>query len=433
LQVMGSLPSGKTLSPEAAPELTVLNPAGFSLQADGSVTGDEPPPVPGAQYDVLPAVVASNGDATEAVSSILSSPSQEAAHINALLNLAGRPGNDGVELDYTAVPAQDRQAFVDFVSSLAAALHKSQHELILELPAPTLVGSGWNTGSYDWGSLAKVADFIKLVPPIDESVYRKQMPDLLKFLISEAGVDPAKIILVTTPYSIQKSDVSTTPLTRLDALSIASQIQVQNRDQAVAGSNVTLLASNLDHDAGGSGLIWDDTTATVSFVYKVGDATHVVWIENQFSEAFKLEYAEIYHLGGVAVDDASNDPSLGDVWPAITQFVATGTPELEQPNPGLLVPTWIIDGKPLASDGKTVWSWASPPQPGDHTVSLMVSDGVVRVMSSTQVTLRAATGTSGSSATGAGAAFTATPRPPPLTATPAIRPAATATASATSR
>jgi hypothetical protein len=220
---------------------------------------------------------------------------------------------------------------------------------------------------------------------------------------------------------VEKTDTDTRILTRLGALSIASQIQIVNRDQAVAGANVTLLAANLDHDAGGSGLIWDSTTATVSFVYKVGDATHVVWIANQFSEGFKLEYAELNHLGGIAVDDASNDPSLGDVWPAVTQFVATGAPMLQQPNPGLLVPTWLVDAKPLTSDGKTIFSWSSPPQPGDHTVSLIVGDGAVRVIGSTQLTLRANPTAASTSAAGSAAVATATPRAAPLTATPNIR------------
>ncbi len=47
LQVMGGLPAGKTLSPEATAELTVLNPAGFTPQEDGTLSGDQPPAVPG--------------------------------------------------------------------------------------------------------------------------------------------------------------------------------------------------------------------------------------------------------------------------------------------------------------------------------------------------------------------------------------------------
>jgi len=429
LQVIGGLPPGKTLSPEAAPELTVLSPGGFTPQQDGTVSGDEPPAIPGAQYDVVPAVAAVDGDPVQAVNSILGSPQKQATHVNALASLASRPGNNGVELDYLAVAPQSRQAYVDMVTALAAQLHQNHHELIVEIPAPTLVGSGWNTGAYDWSSLSKAADYLKLLPALDESVYRKQMPDLLQFLTANAGVDAGKLVLVTSPYTVEKTDVDTRLLTRLSALSIASQIQIQARDQAFAGSNVTLLAANLDHDSGGSGLIWDSTTATVSFVYKVGDATHVVWIENQFSEGFKLEYAELYHLGGIAVDDASNDPSLGDVWPAVTQFIATGAPPLLQPNPGLLVPTWLVDGKPLTSDGKTIYSWSAPPQAGDHTVSLIVSDGAVRVIGSTQVTLRANPTTASTVVPGSSVA-TATPRAAPLTATPGIRtPAAVPSAS----
>lgn len=421
LQVMGTLPAGKSLSPSAAGQITVLNPAGYTPRPDGSLTGEAPPAIPGAQYDVIPAVQAPNGDAARAVDAILASPEQRQAHLGALATLANQPGNTGVELDYTAVTPQGRQAFTDLVSALAQELHKNHRTLGVALPAPSLSGSGWNTGSYDWTSLAKSADYLKLVPALDESVYRKQMPDLLKYLTGQAGVDAHKIVLVTSPNSVEKSDTQTQPITRLNALSIASQIQVRNPDQAVTGSTVTFVAPNLDHDAGGSGLVWDGTTATVSFVFKVGDATHVVWIENQFSEAFKLEYVEIYHLGGIAVDDASNDPSLGDVWPAISQFVATGAPLLQQPNPALLAPTWLVDTKPVSSDSKTVLSWSAPSQPGQHSVSLIVGDGVIRVLDSTQVMVRTSAAAGSTAVSGFGTSATATPRPAPLTATPTLR------------
>jgi hypothetical protein len=242
------------------------------------------------------------------------------------------------------------------------------------------------------------------------------MPDLLKYLTSQAGVDPHKIILVTTALSAEKSDQGVTPRTRLEALSIASSVAVQNPDQAVAGSSVTLTAANLNHDTGGSGLIWDGATATVSYDYRVGSATHVVWIENQFSEGFKLQYIQINHLGGVAVDDASNDPALGDPWPAVSQYAADGSPPLVQPNPSLLLPVWQVDGNPLDSGGKTLVSWPAPAQPGQHTISLIVSDGVIRVIGSTTLTVRAAPAPNATAGPGGIAVVSATPRPPPPTA-----------------
>ena len=180
----------------------------------------------------------------------------------------------------------------------------------MELPAPTLSGSGWNTGSYDWAAISRSADYIKLQPDLDQSLYRKQMPDLMKYLTTEVGIDPKKLVLVTSPYSIEKSDKNTRAITRLDALSIASQIRIEDPSQATAGANVKLIAPNLDHSTGGSGLIWDNATASVEFAFKVGESIHVVWIQNLFSEGFKLEYAQLYHLGGIASTTPQTIPPM---------------------------------------------------------------------------------------------------------------------------
>lgn len=419
LEVMGALPAGKAiLNSQAATLLTTLNPAGFTLGTDGSISGESPPLAPGAQYRVIPAVQATSGAAAAAFNQILASPDRQSAHITQLTQLASRTGDSGVELDYTALTGADqRQSFSNFVATLSQQLHKGQHALGLELPAPKLTANGWNTGAYDWAALAKSADYIKLLPDPDQSIYRKQMPDLLKYLTGQLGVDPHKIILVTSAYSAEKSDQGVSPRTRLEALSIASSIAVQNPGQAVAGSTIMLAAANLSHDTGGSGLTWDGATATVSYDYRVGNATHVVWIENQYSEGFKLQYIQINRLGGVAVDDASNDPALGDPWPAIAQYAANGSPPLLQPNPALLMPVWQVDGKPLDSGGRTVASWPSPSQPGSHTVSLIVSDGVIRVVGSTTLSLRAGPPAGASPAPGGIVAVSATPIPPPPTAT----------------
>ncbi|MGI8551984.1 MAG: glycosyl hydrolase family 18 protein [Dehalococcoidia bacterium] len=433
-QVMGALPSGKSLNQDAARQITILNPSGFSPSADGSVTGESPPAIPGAQYDVVPAVQApKGGPGAAAVGQILAAQDKQAAHVAALSALAKRPGNAGIELEYTAVDPQQRQAFVDFAAALAQELHKNRQLLTLELPAPTLSGNGWNTGAYDWAALAKSADYVKLLLDADESVYRKQMPDLLKYLTGTAGVDPHKLILVTSAYSVEKSDQGVASLTRLSALSIASQIQVQNGEQAVAGGNVTFAAANLNRDAGASGLIWDSTTATVSFVYKVGDATHVVWIANEYSEGFKLDYVRLYRLGGVAVDDASADAALGNPWPAIAQYNATGAPPLLQPNGQLLAPSWAVDGKPLDTGGRAVVTWPAPPQPGDHAVSLVVSDGLIRVIATASFTLRAGATAGSTPAPGAIVAVSATPRAGAPTAAAPIRPAVTASAPTATR
>ena len=109
-------------------------------------------------------------------------------------------------------------------------------------------------------------------------------------------------------------------------------------------------------------------------------------------------------LGGVAVDDASGNEGLVTIWPAIEPLTAKQTPPLVQPNSSLLKPEWQIDNRPFQA-GRAVVTWKAPAEGGTHRITLIVSDGQMRVSSSTQVTLR--------------------PAPPPVagTPTPAASPA----------
>ncbi|HZQ37360.1 MAG TPA: hypothetical protein VFD32_15625, partial [Dehalococcoidia bacterium] len=128
------------------------------------------------------------------------------------------------------------------------------------------------------------------------------------------------------------------------------------------------------------------------FSYKAQDGQRTVWIENIYSVGFKLEIVEVYHLGGVAVDDASANPAVANIWPAIQQYQSAGAPLLEQPNPQTLRPSWLVDGKPLADAGnRAAITWTAPDTPGPHTLSVIVSDGTMRVMDSTAVDVRAGT------------------------------------------
>ena len=99
-----------------------------------------------------------SGDPATAVNSILSSSPKQTTHIAALLTLANRPGNNGVEPRLHGGGAcRAVRRFVDFVTALAAELHKAHHQLVLEVPAPMCWWEAvWNTGAYDWSSPLEV-------------------------------------------------------------------------------------------------------------------------------------------------------------------------------------------------------------------------------------------------------------------------------------
>ncbi|MCK9520100.1 MAG: hypothetical protein M0R74_13905, partial [Dehalococcoidia bacterium] len=120
------------------------------------------------------------------------------------------------------------------------------------------------------------------------------------------------------------------------------------------------------------------------FTYKQGTG-RTVYIENFFSLGFKLELIPQFGLGGVAIEDASDNVYLGDIWRALTPFISTGQPLLLQPNPDDLSPRWFVSEGTKEGGNQGVIRWGTPPQPGTYTVRLTLSDGVALFQNEIQV------------------------------------------------
>ncbi len=72
-------------------------------------------------------------------------------------------GYDGFDLDLEGVDAADRDAFTEFVTELAGALHEQGKLLTLALPAKDHdATTGW-AGAYDYASLGQVADVVTVM------------------------------------------------------------------------------------------------------------------------------------------------------------------------------------------------------------------------------------------------------------------------------
>lgn len=388
-QVQGILPAGLGLIPDAEKLISMRSPANYVPQADGSVAGEAPPPPENDSVALAPVVRGGSGGEAEAVNAILANESVRAAHVAALVALVQSNRFDGLDIEYTAIQPQHGGSFTAMVQSLAEQLHKTGQTLTVTLPAPRREGSNWNTFGYDWKALAGSADYLRLAPERDQSIYRRTMRDGLNYLTGQ--VDAKKLILTLSPLAAERSEQGLRTLTALEALSIATQFTLPARDQLVANSDIQIVADSLNRDGaaqGQAGLIWDANAAAVSFVYQSADMLRTVWIENQFSAAFKLEFVQLWGLGGIAVDDAAPGEGMANIWPAIEQYQRAGAPTLLAPNSSLLRPQWLVDGQ-SREVGKAVFLWKAPPDPGDHTIALVVGDGVMRAINSQRVTLRA--------------------------------------------
>lgn len=372
--VMGSLPVNGELDQSTVSTLTTLNPQGYTANGDGSISGSLPALPDNLSVALAPTVSVPDADA---LTSILSSEESRAAHIDAIVTLVNDNGYAGIDLDYRVMAAEDGDDFGTFVTSLSEQLQQANRTLMLTLPAPVTQGNDWDTGGFDWDKLAPLVDAVKVVPEGDPGTYYTVLNDALGYLVPRVG--SSKLFVTVESMSREQSSEGVRSLTLTDALTLASTPAVQGDTTVDSGASVSAYGQNLSDQSGGSSLHWDDTAKAVTFTYTGGGGQRSVWLANAFSESFKLDLAQRYQLGGVAIADVSTSANDSSVTTAVSQYASTGGVQLVKPNGRLLQPHWTASGGTFQSDTGANVTWQAPDTTGDYTLTLIVSDGALRI------------------------------------------------------
>ena len=370
LQVAGSLPAGTTLDKQAETTITTLHPVVFLPADTGAIVG-QPPAVPPAEYKVVPAIVAPSADV---VDNILRSTDLTTKHVAAIADAVKTGNFAGIDIDYRNVSPSLRDRYTAFVTALAQALHADGRTLTLTLPMPSNDNGTVQTGAYDWEQLGRLADSIEVAPELDQDVYFQDAEAALNYITNK--VDRTKVLLTISALSIERGSDGLREMAMNDALATASVVSVRATGDITPGSTVQLVAANLAE--GASGLHWDDQARAVTFSYAGRGGKRTVWISNQFSAAFRLELAQRYGLGGVAIDNVSQEAGGADVWAPIQQLSDTGSLALVRPNGQLFTPVWSASDGALSTANGATTTWTAPTQPGSYDIVLVVSDGVIR-------------------------------------------------------
>lgn len=372
LQVAGAMPAGLTLDPQAESALTVLHPIVFIPIDTGGVVG-QPPAVPPAAYEVVPGVVAPN---PLVVDDLLRSGELRSAHVVAIADAVKQGNYAGINIDYRGVNVSLKEQYATFAEALASALHEDGRTLTLTLPMPSSQQGTIDEGAYDWERLGAAADSIEMVGELDQELYFQNTEAALAYVTDK--VDRSKILLTISALSVERGTDGLRAMPLGDALALASVVGVTADADVTTSAQVPLLARNLAQGEGASGLRWDDTARAVTFSYPGRGGRRTVWIANRYSAAFRLELAQRYGLGGVAITDVSDDGDA-DVWAPVRELADTGALSLTKPNSDLFTPTWLSsDGSIAPSSGDAV-TWTAPAEAGTYGITLVVSDGVVRV------------------------------------------------------
>ena len=167
---------GSVASLEAATSVQAVDELDFDwyhAQADGNVTAEN------ENLDLVAAArerdlnifatVTNSKDASGSFSrsiaaAILASPELRRRLIDNLVTLVEDKGYDGIDLDWEALKAADRDRFSSFVAELAAALHAKRRFLSIAIFPKTSEPGQWdNQISADWVRLGRAADEVKIM------------------------------------------------------------------------------------------------------------------------------------------------------------------------------------------------------------------------------------------------------------------------------
>jgi hypothetical protein len=427
------IPVGEVPDPDGLDQATVLvvTATSLGLGEDGAAALTTDPDVLAyTSADQRPAPVylgvSVTPEAVEALNQLLGTEPALVAHINELAAAAEEVDANGIYLAYLDVDRIREAAFTRLVTQLAARLSEDGRGLIVGVPAPATA----DTGAYDWATLVDVAAAVWLSPPDDPSVYYEQLEGVLDAQ-QAAGLELGSISLVLDRMSHIRNSDGVSRLDRYEALGRAAELESGADAGIVVGDLVSLTAGNVSTELGGSGLRWDQNAQTVSFSFVERSGPRTIWIENNFSLAFRLDLVRRFELGGIAVAGAQTSEALPDIWDGIAGFLDTGAAHLQLPYGPYLNPCWqatdgVIEGEAgncwaVGSTPIGVAAWRAPGGPGVYEVGLVVSDGEIFV--GRRLALRV---------TETAEAPAPTPTPT-ATATPDAgpQPAATATAEAT--
>lgn len=376
-------------------------------------------------------ITAPPGPAAQAVDSILASQELTDTHVEAIVEAVTLMQAAGVHLDYATVEESRRDALTAFVVALGERLEAGDRRLVVTVPAEAGLDGG-----YDWAALSGAASALWLRGPDDRSVYYQQVEQVLNAAQGQ-GIDLSRVSLYVDRSSRERAADGVRLISLRDALTIASEVSTRLDVAIEAGDAVTISGTNLDRDAGNSGLQWDDTARAVTFSYTGRGGSRTVWIENRFSMAFRMDLARRFALGGLVVGGAAQDEALPALWEPVATYLGDGTLRLETPYGPYLQPEWTAAAGSIEGDGiGGVIVWRAPQQSGLYDLTLVVSDGVVFV--GQQIALRVgeggeATPTPEPESDGDTPAPSDTPQPeaPPTETAPAetpTEPAETATA-----
>jgi hypothetical protein len=380
--VSADLPQAAGVPEQARDTIGEINPQGLYLDAEGAIRGDPGTllgPDQAAPSLVLPTLrnwEDSGGVRSDLVDNMLADGSIRQAHVGRIVEMVGRYGYPGIDIDYRGISPDLRGEYTDFITELANALHESGKQLSVSFEAPKQIAADrWDTGAYDWRAIGAVADTVKIPVPSDPTAYAPggQMEAMLGWAVGEVNRNKLLLLFSTRGTELVNGEQKAVPYA--EALAPFGQVAVEGGSTTVnPGQQVTF---TLTGPGQSTGIQFDPTSGTYSAAYVGSDGQqHVVWVENAASVAQKLGYVPEYNLRGASAQNLLGEENDGQIWDVLRKFQNLVIPPVE----GQLAVAWQVrnaSGEVLAQDSTELnnprFVWTAPGEGGEYVISAAIS------------------------------------------------------------
>ena len=287
--------------------LTAVAPFSYYLDGSGNLSGASPTRAAAAArtggVKVLVLIhnfTRQNGFEGATAHQMLASPIARGRAVSRIVSLVRTNGYGGVNIDLENVQARDRSNYTSFIRELAQALRPAGYLVTASVPAKTYDdrGNSWS-GAFDYAALG---------PWLDQMM-------LMTYDESSAGGQAGPVASLPWVEKVARYASSLIP-SRKVLIGLAGY----GYDWAVGRSGAT--AREFPEiqdlvDRYGVAPRWDADKKVPYVRYSRSGQSRVIWYENSWSAAYKLDLVNRLNLGGVALWRlGGEDPAL---WPLIKQ------------------------------------------------------------------------------------------------------------------
>jgi spore germination protein YaaH len=285
--------------------LTAVGDFSFRLSPYGYVLGEPDANVlafcrqTGARGWMVVTNESSQGFDARVAHRLLASGTAQQRAAGSLRDLCQKYGYAGVILDLENVVPDDRGLLTRFVGEVAKALHKAGKQLALALPPKTGDDDpSWN-GAYDYRELARLADFI--APMAYDYHWAGSAP---------GAVAPLEWVRQVASYAARAAGGERVWL----GLAAYGYEWVAGTSRGVAlpayRARDLALENGVSHE-------WDDLSQAPYFEYMRSGSRRVVYYENEYSLAAKLDLVRELGLGGITIWRLGTE--VPEIWPLIAE------------------------------------------------------------------------------------------------------------------